>query len=100
MPLANWECEVVDGPAGPVKRASVGGYFLDFAAGKVLEAAGINDANWRGDWRPLVAWLNEKLDLHEAILPAIRRVAERPGYAVPRSLAYFDAAVREGKAAA
>lgn len=100
MPLANWECEVVNGPSGPVKRAVAGGFYLEDAARLVTGAAGINDANWRGDWRPLVAWLTDKLDLHEAILPAIRRVAERPGYAVPRSLAYFDAAVREGKAAA
>lgn len=100
MPLANWECEVVNGPSGPVKRAVAGGFYLDDAARLVTEAAGINDANWRGDWRPLVAWLHDKLDLHDAILPAIKRVAERPGYAVPRSLAYFDAAVREGKAAA
>lgn len=100
MPLANWECEVVNGPSGAVKRAVVGGFYLDDAARLVTEAAGINDANWRGDWRPLIGWLNDKLDLHEAILPAVRRVAERPGYVVPRSLAYFDQAVREGRAAA
>lgn len=100
MPLANWECEVVNGPGGPIQRPVLGGFYLDDAARLVTEAAGINDANWRGDWRPLVSWLNDKLDLHDAILPAIRRVADRPGYVVPRSLAYFDQAVREGRAAA
>jgi hypothetical protein len=100
LPLANWEFEIVNGRSGPVKRAVVGGFHLDVAARLVTEAAGINDVTWRGDWRPLIAWLTENLDLHEVILPAIRRVAERPNYIVPRSLSYFDQAVREGRAAA
>lgn len=100
LPLAGGTFEWVNGKAGPVKRAIVGDFYIEDAARLVTEAAGINDCNWRGDWRPLVAWLNDKLDLHDAILPAIRRVADRPGYVVPRSLAYFDQAVREGRAAA
>lgn len=74
----------------------VAGFYLDVICGLVCEAAGINDANWRGDWRPVIAWLRDGIDPHEQIVPAIRRAASRPNYRPSeiRSLAYFDAAVR------
>lgn len=97
LPLA--EKRETDSRTGETK-AVVGGYYLNEAADQVCEAARINDANWRGDWRPMKAWLAEGIDLHGQILPAIRRVAERPRYQPPASLAYFDRAVREqGQAA-
>lgn len=81
-------------------RPVCGGMYLDVAAELVCEAAGISDPNWRGDWRPLIGWLRDDIDFHERILPAIRRVADRPGYQPPRSLSYFDRAVREQQAKA
>ncbi|MDE2240420.1 MAG: hypothetical protein KGJ73_10930 [Rhodospirillales bacterium] len=85
-----------DGP----KRAAAGGYFLDTAAELVCEAAQIRDEHWRGDWRPLIAWLRDNIDLHAVIIPAIRQVAARPNYRVPASLQYFDRAVRQAHASA
>lgn len=74
----------------------VAGYYLDVICALVCEAAGINDANFRGDWRPVIAWLKDGIDPHEHILPTIRKAASRPNYRPSeiRSLAYFDAAVR------
>ncbi len=76
-------------------HAVVGGYSLSIAAEALCEAAGINDAHWRGDWQILIAWMAGGFDLHERILPVIRQVASRPGYRPPTKLKYFDAAVRE-----
>lgn len=78
------------------RHVLVAGFYLDVICGLVCEAAGINDANWRGDWRPVIAWLKDGIDPHEQIVPAIRRAASRPNYRPSeiRSLAYFDAAVR------
>lgn len=98
-PPARWESlaqasEVdEDGSRHPV----VGGYYLDVVAKSVCTAAGINDANWRGDWTPLVQWLQDGLVPDTVILPAISDVASRPKYVAReiRSLAYFDKAVRE-----
>ena len=83
-----------------VGRPRVAGWHINVAADLVCQAAGINDANWRGDWRPLIGWLRDGFDLHEAILPTIQAVAGRPSYRPPASLAYFDRAVREQRVAA
>ena len=74
----------------------VGGYYLDEICRLVCEAAGINDAHFRGDWRPIIAWLQDRIDPHDVVLPAIRDVAGRPGYqpSLIRSFRYFDQAVR------
>lgn len=82
-----------------VRSPVVGGAYLNIAADMVCDAARINAVSWRGDWRPLVAWLRDGLDLNQQIIPAIRRVAERQNYVPPRSLKYFDDAVRERRAA-
>ena len=87
-----------DGKRHPV----VAGWYLDDVCRFVCEAAGINDASFRGDWRPIIAWLKDGLDPHEHILPAIRQVAARAAYrpSEVRSFAYFDAAVRQYRGAA
>lgn len=91
-PLAEkWETSELDG----IRHPYVGGYHLDTAAQLVAAATGVV----RTDWRPLAAWLSADLDLHEQILPALKAVAARPGYKPPRFLSYFDAAVRERRAA-
>ncbi len=78
-----------------VPRAQRGGYFVDDAAEMICEAAKIREERWRGDWRPMLEWLDAGLDLHDAILPAIRQVAARSGYKPPGTLKYFDAAIRQ-----
>jgi hypothetical protein len=82
-----------DGSRHPV----VAGFYLDTICRMVCEAAGINDANWRGDWRPVIAWLRDGIDPHDQILPAIRRTVQRPNYKASEihTLAYFDKAVRQ-----
>lgn len=90
------EVEQVGG--GIAAHAIVAGWHLDVVADMVCKAAGITDPKWRGNWQPVIAWLRDGLDLHGAILPTIRRVAARPSYAPPVSLAYFDKAVREAAA--
>jgi hypothetical protein len=77
------------------RQPSVNGWQINVAADLVCEAARINDANWRGDWRPLIAWLRDGADLHDHVLPAIKRIAARPNYRPPASLRYFDSAVRQ-----
>lgn len=72
---------------------------VDDVARRICTAALI-DPSWRGDWHVLVNWLDEGLDAHQHILPAIRDVVERPtegpeGYRQPQTHRYFDAAIRE-----
>lgn len=50
---------------------------VDDVARRICTAALI-DPSWRGDWHVLVNWLDEGLDAHQHILPAIRDVVERP----------------------
>ena len=76
-------------------HAIINGISVSTTAEMVCEAAGINEAHWRGDWRPMIGWLQDGLDPWEQIVPAIRRIAQRPSYRSPASLAYFDKAVRE-----
>lgn len=79
-----------------VMRGIVAGHCLDLLAAEVCQAAGINGHARAVDWRPLASWLRDGLDPHERILPVIRRIAARSGYAPPRFLSYFDQAVRDG----
>lgn len=81
------------------RHVLVAGFYLDVICRLVCEAAGINDANFRGDWRPVIAWLKDGIDPHEQIIPAIQRAASRSNYRPSeiRSLAYFDAAVRDAR---
>lgn len=78
-----------------VRHPVVGGYYLDVAAAAALNAAKINPAKFRGDWRPLMAWLSDGITSKQ-IREAIASIASRPGYNPTKigSLAYFDKAVR------
>ena len=78
-----------------VKRPVRNGEYVDILAEMVLDAARLNPATFRGDWRPLIGWMDEEFD-GRLICEAIREVAQKPTY-VPESissLAYFDRAVR------
>ena len=77
-----------------IGAAVVGGYYFPGLAQDVAHAAGIYDPDWRPDWRPLCTWLREGIRSN-TVLDAIRRVATRSNYSPPRSLMYFDSAVRE-----
>lgn len=79
----------------PIRRPVVGGVYLDLAAGQVERAARLDPARWTGTWQPLIAWIRQGFDVEKHVLPAIHRCASRPGYTVPGTLAYFNAAVAE-----
>ena len=76
-------------------RPGINGWRLDVIWEGVAEAARIIPERWRGDMRALADWLADDLDPATVIYPAIRRVARRADYSPPRSLKYFDGAVRE-----
>jgi Protein of unknown function (DUF1376) len=77
-------------PDDGVEHAVAGGSYLDVAAGLVCEAAKINPVSWAGDWRPLIRWLEAGADLHDLILPVVRKRAERPNYQPPASLEWYS----------
>lgn len=76
-----------------VMRPVIAGHYLDLSAQDVANAAGFR-WDWRGDWHVLAGWMRDGLHIDEQIIPAIRRVVERPGYQTPATLRYFDQAVR------
>ena len=76
------------------RHPMVNGYFLDIVAEALCQAAKINTATWRGDWRPLIAWLKADIP-SDLIIETVRQIAARPGYKPPASLAYFDKPIRE-----
>lgn len=101
-PCPNDDAEAWEGIADSIdldpetgrKRPAVNGLWLDHYASEVLDAAGLPQT-WRGEWSPLVGWLRDGIDDdHDVIVPTIRRVASRPGYQPPGSLAFFDKAIR------
>lgn len=73
-------------------RPSVNGWCLPEAAKTVAKAAKL--PHTFNDWRPLIGWLNDGFIITVDIRDVIRSIAARPGYQPPRSLAYFDKAVR------
>lgn len=81
-------------PCPTTGRPLVNGLYLDTASEMAMEAAHIDPARWRGDFRPIIAWLADDI-YPQTIRAAIERVAAKPGYKPPFSLAYFDRAVRE-----
>ena len=83
-----------DPQAPELRRWAVSGVYVDWVAEQVADAARLHAA-WRGDWGALARWLREDLDPDASVLPTIRRIADRNGYTSPRSMAFFDAAVRE-----
>lgn len=62
---------------------------------KVLAEARIDEARWTGNFALISAWLAANYDPELDILPAVRHCAARPGYAPPRSLGYFTAAIED-----
>ncbi len=74
-----------------------GGSYLDVAAQHVAEEAGW-PGDWRGDWSLLAEWLRGGADLHEHILPTVKRLTDglrrKPGGELASTLRYFDNAVR------
>ena len=76
----------------------LGGWHADVIWASLADAAGFDPWAWPGELAPLGTWL-AALTLHqdanEVIVGTIRRVASRPSYVPPRSLAYFSDAVRE-----
>ena len=101
-PYACWISTLPDAKNHPderspeLRRWTVNGFYVDWIADELAEAARL-PGDWRGRWDGLAQWLREDLD-PEAIRRAIERVAARPGYTPPRSIALFDAAVREDAA--
>lgn len=85
-------------PAGPrdsrPDAPCVNGFYLEDTFDGCLEVARINPAGFRGDWKPVVAWLKAGIE-PATIKAAIARCAEWENYHPPRSLAYFDKPVRE-----
>lgn len=79
-------------------RPLAGGYHLDVAARHVTD-----EANWRHDkptdWSLLAEWLRAGCDLHDHILPVVRRLTAslraKPGGDVAQSLRFFDGAIRD-----
>ena len=85
-PLADgWEVD-----AAMVRRPVVAGMYLDGVARDVARITGLDTT----DWGLLATWLRDGLHSKQQILPAVRRVMDRTTDA-PRSLRYFDRAVRE-----
>jgi hypothetical protein len=90
-----WEVQRSTGIRRPVRN----GEYVDLLAGLCLEAGRMNPESFSGDWRPMIAWLDDKID-GGPIVAAIHEVASRANYKPPTSLRYFDQAVRERRAAA
>lgn len=75
-------------------RRLVRGEYLDSAMERICDAARINTAAWAGNERPLIKWLADGYE-PEPIVEVVRRIADRPGYQPPSTLAYFDKPVRQ-----
>jgi hypothetical protein len=71
------------------------GLTLSEAGQRVCAAAGIDDGRMAVDFRALMLWHQAGLDLQADILPTIAAMAAKPSYKPPRSLRYFDRAIRE-----
>ena len=85
-----------DASAPELRRWTANGYYVDFIADELAEAARL-PAEWRGNWNTLTQWLQDGIE-PEKIRRAIEFIAARPGYIPPRSIAYFDKAVRKAGA--
>lgn len=73
-------------------RWAVGGYYIDAVENRVLEAARL-PRNWPGDTKPIAEWLAAGWE-SDAIAAVVSDMAGRANYQEPRSLRYFDKAVR------
>lgn len=75
-------------------RPTCGGFFVDSLFEACCTAAKINSVASVATWQPLIAWLTEG-HTEWGILRVIRQIASRPNYKPPRTLDYFNRAVRE-----
>ncbi len=73
-------------------RQVVGGYYLDNVAPRLAAAAGMSSVSDTD--KTMIQWLADGIEPDD-FLPVVRRLAERDGYQAPRSVAYFDQAIRE-----
>jgi hypothetical protein len=76
-------------------RWAYGSFLADGSENEILAAAGL-PWNWKGDMEPAARWLCEGWRL-EVITRVIREIAERENYEPPRSLMFFDAAIRASR---
>ncbi|GAC1511699.1 MAG: hypothetical protein NVS1B6_18120 [Steroidobacteraceae bacterium] len=81
-----------DSPS-PKRMFARNGTFISWAAEAVMQAAGVTDERWRGDWMPLVRWLDDGYEPHQ-ITDAIAKQVAQPRYNGFTSLMYFDKSVR------
>ena len=79
-----------DGVTHPVRN----GEYVDVLVELCCKAAKINEVHWKGDWRPILAWLDAGIDGH-VIVDVITKIASRPAYPKCGSFMYFDARIRE-----
>jgi uncharacterized protein YdaU (DUF1376 family) len=71
-----------------------GGIYLEQVADAACAAARIPLNEARRHWNAVAEWGQADLTMFQ-IVSAIQRIADRPGYVVPNSLAWFDRPVRE-----
>lgn len=86
-------------PPGVTTEASTGklvagGIYLEQVADAACDAARISLSEAKRHWPVIAEWGNADLTMFQ-IVSGIKRLAERPGYAPPSSMKYFDRAVRE-----
>jgi uncharacterized protein YdaU (DUF1376 family) len=85
---------------GDAGHVLIDGHYADVVWERVAAAARLPADDWTGDIAAMAGWIRDGLpDRLDEMCAAIQRVAERSGYQPPRSLAYFDAAVREAASA-
>ena len=73
-------------------RWAVGGCYLDAVENRVLDAAKL-PVDWAGDTKPVAEWLADGWG-SDASARVVSDIAARHGYMQPRSLRFFEAAVR------
>ena len=79
-----------DGVTHPTRNEE----YVDVLVELCCKAAKINEANWKGDWRPILAWLDAGIN-GDVIVDVITEIASRPAYPKCGSFMYFDARIRE-----
>lgn len=85
--------DVIEKDGKGVERATINGHYLCLMSDEIW-FAGKYRRGMNAEASVLVEWLRDGKDGADDILPAIRKVASRPGYTPPGSLRYFDSAVR------
>ena len=76
--------------------SSINGFIVEDLAETIANAARLPES-WRGNWDAMGAWMREDIFITEPVLYGIRHQAERMGGEVVRSIAVFDATVRNAR---